>query len=317
MRSPKLTPGMKALLDMMDAQGGPPLETLPVADARAVALQGAVLAGEPEQVAGVSDRQVPVSGGDVRVRIYRPAGTGPFPGLVFFHGGGWVICDLDTHDALCRAIARRAGAVVVAVDYRRAPEHKFPTALNDCDEATRWVAANTAALQIDPARLAVGGDSAGANMATVVAVRSRDRGGPPLALQVLVYPATDLTSFDTPSYREFGRDHFLTIDTIRWFVDHYMARPEDVAQPEASPALIADLRGLPPALVITAECDPLLSESEAYARRLKEAGVPVTLSRYPGVIHTFIGMLGAFEEARAAVGEIADAVRTMPVSHGV
>lgn len=312
MRSPKLTPAMRALLEAMEAQGAPPLEQMSVPDARASALQGLALAGDPEPVAHVSEQLIPVRGGEAGVRIYRPDGDGPFPGLVYFHGGGWVICDLDTHDPLCRAIANRAGAVVVSVDYRRAPEHTFPTALDDCHEATRWVAAHAATLGIDPERLAVGGDSAGANMAAVIAVRCHDAGGPPLALQVLVYPPTDLTSFDTPSYREFGHDHFLTIEATRWFVAQYLARPEDARHPEASPAFIENLRGLPRALVITAECDPLCDESEAFGRRLEAAGVPVTISRYPGVIHAFLGMLGAVAEARQAVDEIAAAVRAMP-----
>jgi acetyl esterase len=229
--------------------------------------------------------------------------------MVYFHGGGWVVCDLDTHDVVCRAIARRAGAVVVAVDYRLAPEHRFPAAVTDSYAATEWVASNAEQLGVDPQRITVGGDSAGGNLGTVVSIMSRERRGPRIALQALVYPVTDLSSFETPSYLEFAEDHQLTRRLMEWFRGHYLASPEDAANPYASPLLAHDLRGLPPALIITAECDPLRDEGEAYAKRLESAGVEVTCTRYAGMIHPFFSLSGAIPRALDAIQQVADAVR--------
>lgn len=311
MLSPKLAPEIRTILEVMAAQGAPPLETLPIAEARKATYGLMPLAGEPETVGRVEDRSIPVRSGEIAVRIYTPAGDGPFPGVVYLHGGGWVICDLETHDPVCRAICRRANAVVVAVDYRLAPEHKFPVALEDSEAAVRWTSANAATLGIDPARLAVAGDSAGANMATVIAARARDARGPAIALQVLVYPVTNLSSRDTPSHREFAEDHFLTAASMDWFTAQFLSRPEEARHPHASPALLEDVSGLPPALVITAECDPLCDEGEAYARRMQAAGVRVTLTRYAGMIHPFLNFLGVTPGAQKAVDEIAGAVRGM------
>ena len=229
--------------------------------------------------------------------------------MVYFHGGGWVVCDLDTHDVVCRAIARRAEAVVVSVDYRLAPDHKFPAAVTDAYAATEWVAANAERLGIDPTRISVGGDSAGGNLATVVSLMSREKNGPSIALQALVYPVTDLSSFETPSYREFAEGHHLSRVQMEWFRGHYLASPEDCGNPYASPLLARDLSGLPPALIITAECDPLRDEGEAYAKRLEEAGVTVTCTRYPGMIHPFFSLPGAIPQALDAIQQVADAVR--------
>jgi acetyl esterase len=220
-----------------------------------------------------------------------------------------VVCDLDTHDTVCRAIARRAGAVVVAVDYRLSPEYRFPAAVQDSYAATGWVAANAGRLRIDPRRIAVGGDSAGGNLSAVMCLKSREEGGPALALQVLVYPVTNLASFDTPSYSEFAAGYYLTRAEMEWFRGHYLARTEDAQSPYASPLLAPDLRGLPPALVITAECDPLRDEGEAYAKRLAEAGVEVTCTRYAGMIHPFFSLGGAFSQGRRAIEQVAAAVR--------
>jgi acetyl esterase len=269
------------------------------------------LAGQPDPVARVEDRKIAGRGTDIPIRIYAPGGDGPFPGVIYFHGGGWVICDLETHDNVCRAIANRAGAVVVAVDYRLAPENKFPAALDDCLDATLWVSSNAAALRIDPRKLAIAGDSAGANMATVIARKFRDAGGPAIALQVLVYPTTNLTETATPSHQEFAEDHFLTRTAMEWFVNNYFAPGVDRANPDASPAFIQDLRDMPPALVITAECDPLRDEGEAYATRLQNSGVPVTLTRYDGMIHPFLNFLGVSQTAQKAVDQVAEAIRTI------
>jgi acetyl esterase/lipase len=314
MPSDKLAPEIRALLEAMAADGAPPMETLSIPEAREVALSLNELAGDPEVVARVEDRKIAGRSGDIPVRIYVPAGDGPFPGVVFLHGGGWVIGGLDTHDNICRAIARRAGAVVVSVDYRLAPEHPFPAALEDSVDAAAWVADNAAALAIDPRRLVIAGDSAGGALSTIVAAKARDTGGPAFALQVLVYPVADLSSFDTASHAEFAEDHFLTRSLMEWFATHYIPRAEDRTRPDASPACIADLRGLPPALVITAECDPLRDEGEAYAKRMQEAGVPVTLTRYAGMIHPFLHFVVVTPNAHKALDEIASAIRSLSPS---
>jgi acetyl esterase len=309
--SPKLAPEIRAILEGIAAQNLPPLETLPVPIARQAAHGFDPLAGEPEPVARVENRKITGRGGEIPIRIYTPERDGPFPGLVYLHGGGWVICDLDTHDNICRAISKRAGAVVVAVDYRLAPEHKFPAALEDSIDATRWVASNADALNIDPKRLAIAGDSAGANMATVIAVKARDAKDPAIALQVLVYPVINLSEVNTPSHREFAQDHFLTRSAMEWFANQFFAPGTDRKNPDISPVFTPNLRGLPPALVITAECDPLRDEAEDYARRLENSGVEVTLTRYDGMIHPFLSLLGATPGAQRAVDQIAAAVRTM------
>jgi len=210
---------------------------------------------------------------------------------------------------VCSLIAHRAGAVVVAVDYRLAPEHKFPAAVVDSYAATQWVAANTAELGIDPRKLSVGGDSAGGNLAAVISLKSRDESGPAIANQIMVYPVTDLSSFETASYNEFAEDHSLTKVEMEWFRDCYLSRPEDAKHPHASPLLAGNLKGLPPALIITAECDPLRDEGEAYARRLKEAGVPVIYKCYPGMIHPFFSLSGVIPQAFEAIDQVAAKIR--------
>ena len=309
MLSDKLAPEIRSLLEAMAAEGGPPMESLSIAQAREVARSLDQLAGDPEAVSRVEDRRIAGRSGDIPVRIYVPDGDGPFPGVAFLHGGGWVIGDLDTHDKICRAIARRAGAVVISVDYRRAPEHAFPAALEDSVDATAWAADNAAALRIDPRRLVIVGDSAGGAMATIVAAKARDAGRPALALQVLVYPVTNLSSFDTASHEEFVEDHFLTRSLMEWFAEQYIPRAADRTRPDASPAFIDNLRGLPPALVITAECDPLRDEGEAYAQRMQDSDVPVTLSRFAGMIHPFLHFIGVTPGANKALDEIAAAIR--------
>ncbi len=306
MSDKRLHPDIRIVLDAIEAEGGPALETLPVEEARRSAAEALKpFEGQPEPVARVQNIRVP---GAMPVRVYSPGRAAPRPALVYFHGGGWVLCDLDTHDVVCRAISRRAEAVVVAVDYRLSPENNFPVAVEDCYAATRWVASNTGRLGIDPRRIAVGGDSAGGNLAAVVALKARDEQGPALALQVLVYPVTNLSSFDTPSYAEFAEGYFLTKSQMEWFRDSYLAVSVDAKQPYASPLLATDLHGLPPALVITAECDVLRDEGEAYAKRLENAGVLVTCSRYPGMIHPFFSMPGAIAQANQAIDQVAAAL---------
>jgi acetyl esterase len=309
MTDSRLDPQIRAFLEEMEAEGGAPLETMSIAEARqAAACALAQWCGDPEALPKIEDLRVPGPEGTIRVRIYSTNSLRPSPGLVYFHGGGWVVCDLDTHDIICRAIARRSGAVVISVDYRLAPEHKFPAAVVDCYAATCWVAENAARLGIDPRRIAVGGDSAGGNLAAVVSLESRDENGPHIAQQVLVYPVTDLSSFETASYREFADGFYLTASEMEWFRSQYLARAEDAKRFHASPLLAPNLRGLPPALVITAECDPLRDEGEAYAKRLKEAGVPVRYKCYAGMIHPFFSLSGGVAQAREAIQEFAAAV---------
>jgi acetyl esterase len=303
----------RAFLDQLAAASAPGIETMTPADARLMAAAlFAMQAGPPPEVTAV-DRTVPGPAGPIPIRIYTPAGTPPFPGLVFLHGGGWVIGSIDSHDVPCRILAHRGGAVVVAVDYRLAPEHPFPAAPEDAWAAARWVGEHAAELAIDPARLAVGGDSAGGNLSAVVALMARDRGGPRLAHQFLVYPATD-AGLDTPSCRDNADGYFLTLAGMRWFWSHYLATPADGENPYASPLRAPDLRGLPPALVQTAEFDPLRDEGEAYAERLRAAGVPVTLTRYPGTIHGFMSFLLALPQGGRLLDEIAARLRALPRS---
>jgi acetyl esterase len=303
-----LDPQAKAFLDQLAAANAPPLSDLPVDAARLAADALFSAQGAVEPVARVENRGIPGPAGEIPIRVYTPEGTGPFPVLVYVHGGGWVICGLDSHDPPCRALANAVPCLVVSVDYRLAPEHKFPAAADDAYAATRWVAEHAAELGGDPRRVAVGGDSAGGNLAAVVALMARERGGPRLVHQLLVYPVTD-AGLDTASYRENGDGYFLTRDTMAWFWGHYLRSRADVEDPHASPLRARDLAGLPPALVITAEYDPLRDEGEAYAARLRAAGVPVRTTRYPGMIHGFFGMLATFDQARTAIDESASALR--------
>jgi acetyl esterase len=264
--------------------------------------------GPVEDVPAVADHRVPVEGGEITVRLYAPAGVGPHPVLVFYHGGGWVIGDLYTHDGLCRSIVNAAGCAVASVDYRLAPEFKFPVAVEDSYTALKWVAANGPRLGLDSARLAVGGDSAGGNLAAVMALLARDRRGPRILLQALVYPVTNY-DFGAKSYVENATGYVLTTEDMRWFWRHYLSREEQGQEMTASPFRAKSLADLPPALVMTAGCDPLRDEGDAYAARLRDSGVPVTLTQYPGMFHGFLRMTRILDQARAALDEVATALR--------
>jgi acetyl esterase len=304
-----LDPAAAGLLEQMAAAGLPALNELSPSEAREASAAFVELAGPGEEVASVENRTIPGPAGPIPVRIYTPAaGTAPRPALVYFHGGGWVIGDLETTDAICRAVANRAACVVVSVDYRLAPEHKFPVPFDDCYAALTWVADNAAEIGVDGRRLAVGGDSAGGNLSAAAALRARDEGGPALRLQLLVYPVTD-HSYDTVSYKENGEGYLLTKDMMVWFWDHYLENPGDSDNPWASPLRARDLSGLPPARVFTAEFDPLRDEGEAFAARLAAAGVPVTHTRYDGQIHAFWTMLAVMPAASEAADEAAAALR--------
>jgi acetyl esterase len=300
----------KELLDQLAAAGMPPLGTQSPAETRLAFDAVAAFGGPPEPMAKIDDRRTPGPGGEIPLRIYTPEARGPLPVLVYFHGGGWVIGNFQTHDAVCRLLAKTAPAVVASVDYRLAPEHKFPAAAEDCYAATRWVAENATTIGADPERIAVGGDSAGGNLAAVVCLMARDRKAPKIGFQLLVYPVT-AHAHDTASYRENAEGYLLTRDAMVWFWNHYLTGEGDGRNAYASPLIAEDLRGLPPAMVITAEFDPLRDEGEAYAKRLGEAGVAVKLKRYDGLIHGFFTMCGVFDQARAAVAEAAAEIRRL------
>jgi acetyl esterase len=308
-----LHPQARAFIDQVAPSGAPGLDELPlpVTDLRqlVVTMFTATQAGPPIEVARVEDRSIPGPAGPIPVRVYTPQpGDGPFPVLVYFHGGGWVICNLDTHDATCRGLAKTAGCVVVSVDYRLAPEHRFPAAAEDCYAAAKYVVEHAAEFGGDPKRVAIGGDSAGGNLTAVVAQMARDKGGPRLVHQLLIYPATD-AMLNTTSMRENATGYFLTTTLMEWFWNHYAPTEAERQNPYASPLRAADLRGLPPATVLTAEFDPLRDEGEAYAAKLSEAGVPVRLTRYDGMIHGFFGNLHQFDDAERALDEAAAALR--------
>ena len=305
-----LDPQVKLVLDGLESMGLPPLEEMPVEEAREAVRALSFLMGEPEEVGSVEEVAAPGPGGPVPIRLYRPLGAGPEPlsVVLYFHQGGWTVCDVPMFDPLWRRVANRAGCLVAAVTYRQGPEHPYPAAVEDAWAATNWVADNAAGIGADPDRLAVAGESAGGTLATVVARKARDQGGPRLCFQLLVYAALDC-SFDTPSFEENGEGYFLTSSLMRWFWANYLPPDNDGSDPDISPLRAPDLSGLPPTLVITAEFDPLRDEGEAYAARLAEAGVDVELHRYDAQIHSFTAMAGVVDAGRAAVDEGADALR--------
>jgi acetyl esterase len=306
-----LDPQVREFLDEIEAMHAPPLETLPLEMARDACMEDARTLGDPEPVGSISNRTIPGPGGEIPIRVYQPANASQaLPVFVYFHGGGWVVCNIDTHDTLCRSLANAANYLVVSVDYRLAPEHKFPAAVEDCFAATQWVREAAAEIGADPNRIVVGGDSAGGNLATVVSLMARDMGKPLPQLQVLIYPVTDV-NLDTDSYKANGEGYNLTRSMMKWFFDCYLTSENDAADWRVSPLRAKDLSGLPPALVITAEFDPLRDEGEAYAARLKEAEVPVTLTRYDGMIHPFIRRIHRFDQARTAFNQVVAALGTI------
>jgi acetyl esterase len=302
-----LDPDASAVFKAFQEAGRPPYETLTPAEAREFYLAGRVVTNpEPPELKSVAPLSIPSPAGSIPARVYTPtklrAPDGLAPCLVFFHGGGWVIGDMDSHDVVCRKLAHDGELIVISVDYRLAPEHKFPAAVDDAVDATRWIAGNAKPLGIDAGRLMVGGDSAGGNLAAVVALSARDGNGPAIAGQVLIYPATDF-AMTHGSHREPETSILLTHSVIRWFRDHYLGSA-DGSDWRASPARASTLAGLPPAYVLTAGADPLRDEGEEYARRLKEAGVAVTYRHFPGQFHGFFTMGKLLQQANIAASEI-------------
>ena len=303
-----IDPQAEAFLSKIQAMDGEPFELMGAESARSAVEADAALLDAPLPMKAVQDLSVPGPGGVIPVRCYHPDGEAPLPALVYFHGGGWVLGNIPTHDTICTQLAHGAQCVVVSVDYRLAPEHPFPAAAEDAHAATQWVIAHGEELGVDPRRVAVGGDSAGGNLATVACLIARDRSAALPVLQVLIYPITDC-DFETPSYRENAEGYLLTRSTMQWFWKCYVQDEADMYHPYASPLQAADLSGLPPALVLTAEFDPLRDEAEAYARRLQSSNVPTTLTRYDGMIHAFIRRTDIFDQAHMAQQEVCRALR--------
>ena len=291
---------VRQILEVLDPPDAPLLADQTVDAARLAMAATSALNANPEPVALVENRTIPGPAGEIPVRIYTPEGTGPLPILLFFHGGGWVLCNLDTHDGVARRLANHAQCIVISVDYRLAPEHPFPLPLDDCCAATRWAATEATSFGGDPTRLAVAGDSAGGNLAAATALRLRDEDGPRICHQLLIYPALD-AQCATASFVENQTGYFLTADAMRWFWGLYLGEDGDSRDPYASPSRSNNLSGVPPATIFTAEFDPLRDEGEAYAEKLEGFGVRCDLKRYPGIIHGFFQMHDLLPKARQAV----------------
>ncbi len=304
-----LDPELAALLQAVPPFDPARLATIPVAEYRALMKAGVLAPGpSPEVVASVVDTTMPGPGGELPLRIYTPDAEGPLGVALFFHGSGFVICDLDTHDHECRVLANRAGVIVVSVDYRLAPEHRFPAAVDDGLAALAWVAGHAVALGGDPDRVALAGDSAGGNIAAVVAQQARETRAPAVAFQLLVYPVTDLR-MSTQSFADNATGYGLSTETMRWYVEQYVRSHADVLDPRGSPLLAPDLSGLPPAFVAVCEYDPLRDEGKQYAHRMRDAGVDVTLRRYDGAIHGIFQMSRFTQIGARILDDCADALR--------
>ena len=304
-----LDPQAQKILDVAKALGLPPVNHLPVAQAHDRMAKALTYTGEPEAVSHVENMAIDGPAGPLGLRHYRPSTSMLLPGILFFHGGGWVLNDLNTHDHLCRALANQSGCAVIAVDYRLAPENRFPAAIDDAWCAMQWVHGNAARVGIDSARLGIAGDSSGATTAAVISCLARDAGAPHLSCQVLLYPVTDHWSADTASYREVGSGYSLSRDLMIWFWDLYLQPGADLFDPRVCPLRARDLHGIPPTLILTAEFDPLRDEGEEYARRLREAGVPVRCTRYEGMMHGFVIQFMVLDKGRIGLRETATFVR--------
>jgi acetyl esterase len=308
-----LDPQVRDFLDRLAEAKLPPIQDQTVAQARAQMDLSTHFLGPLPRVRRVEDRTIHGPGGAIRIRVITPehaSSDEPRPIVVYFHGGGWVLGNIESHEGVCRAGANASGAIVATVDYRLAPEHRFPAAAEDAYAAVAWIAAHAGEFGGDPGRVAVAGDSAGGNLAAVACLMARDRGGPSLRGQVLVYPIIDY-NLHNASYRQYAEGYFLTRAEMAWYWEQYVEKLDDRWHPHASPCRANDLRGLPRALVITAEYDVLRDEGEAYAGQLQAAGVPTKLSRYDGMIHGFVRRFPFFDQGRAAIEEIGRIVRSM------
>ncbi|MER7894503.1 alpha/beta hydrolase [Micromonospora sp. NPDC094482] len=308
---------VRALREQRLADGCVPIYMLSVDEARAADLAEVKQAGSsPEPVEQVFNFLIPGVAGRIPIRVYLPRSAGgPHPVLMYFFGGGWVLGTLETSDRVCRALTNATGCATVAVGYRLAPEHRFPAAIDDCYAALRWIADFGVVIGLDMDRIAVAGDSAGGNLAAASTLRSRDEGGPKLAAQVLIYPNTDRFS-DTPSMHDNTDPAFFNNRSVEWYWNHYLSSPVDADSPLVSPLRASDLSGLPPALIITAEHDPLRDQGEQYAARLQRAAVDVELTRYNGMIHGFFTMTGILDDARAATNQVAQFIRRRLTDRG-
>lgn len=305
-----LHPEAAAFLEQVARQKPHSFETVPVDVLRRAAVLGCSSTTDSPELSNIENLSIEgPDGGRLPVRVYVPHGSEPQGVCLYFHGGGWVLNNLDTHDDLVRRLAATSGCVFINVDYRLAPEHKFPAAIEDAYAAVKWVHSHAAQFGWDPRRIAVAGDSAGANLAAVACLMSRDRNGPPIAFQVLIYPITDC-NFERPSYVENSEGYFLTRREMIWFWNQYVSSSAEMREPYASPLLAPSLKDLPPASIVTAEYDPLRDEGEAYAEALRKAGVDVTLHRYEGMIHAFLRRVHQFETARHAISRIGQQLRT-------
>lgn len=299
-----LHPQAAAFLEQYHQQKSLPIETTPIEITRRSLILASVVKRAPAKLARIETRTLTGPDGDpLKVRIYWPQGQGPFPACLYFHGGGWVLNNIDTHDDVAQRLAEASGCVFLSVDYRLAPEHKYPAALEDAWTALLWTVESAAELEINPDKIAVSGDSAGGNIAAALCLMSRDRGGPALGFQALIYPITDC-DLDRPSYRENASGYFLTLSQMEWFWQQYVSRPEQRSEPYASPLRASSLEGLPPALILTAEFDPLRDEGEAYGEALRRTGVPVEVHRYDGLIHAFLKRVDQFDTALEAIRRI-------------
>lgn len=304
-----LHPQVEKFLAELAKAKTPTLDQLPIDVTRRALVLGSAADPDPPKLAKTENRTIiRADGTEMPIRIHTPLGHGPFGVCFYFHGGGWVLNSIETHDTLVKRLAAGSGCVCINVEYRLAPEHKYPAAPEDAYSAVQWVYEHASELGCDPNRIAVSGDSAGGNLAAVVCLMARDRGGPKIAYQVLIYPITDC-DFERPSYYANGEGYFLSRNEMVWFWDQYLASPDQMREPYASPLRAPSLSDLPPAFVLTAEYDPLCDEGEAYAKALQQAGVQVTLKRYDGMIHAFVKRFQQFDTAYEAIGDISAELR--------
>lgn len=309
----ELDPRAKALLTAFAVAGIPSIKNIPVEHAREMVENGMARMKSPvARVGAVHNITLDGPAGKLPARIYVPEGRGPFPVVIFFHGGGWVFFDLDAYDSICTHLCKSAQSLIISLGYRRSPEYKFPAAIDDCLVASRWIADHCNKWNGDPEHIFLAGDSAGGNLAAVTAIRIRDEGGPSIRGQVLIYPVTDHYDREKASAREFADGFNLSQEDLHWFWDQYLEDPADGLNPLASPLLARDLSGLPPALVLVAGYDPLHDDGIEYARRLTAEGVEVKLLNYGDMIHGFISYLGIFRQGKEAIDEIASWIHQSP-----